>query len=405
MKRYGNLMRIWFRLVILSCTILLLPACGGVSTKSEAAIRAEFPAEYCVITVNGEEINLGIEEFTVDRRRANEETETETVYCTAVLQNNEYELIARFGMEYVYYEKGGWILDDVWYSNTEESMLQVRNGLPEQIADKYLNGFSSFTREHTYNVGAYDAYNAYQVTGSAEVLNDDTVPPLEYSGSVLLHGRLEQREWNEYVWDVSIAEQQLTPTEEIPVEMAQLFAQRYYPSAQIQAENFDKEVGVHQYTFSVNEEHLYCDSVGTMELDYRFNYFDVEEDAYITPKWEVFLDRSNVETDWKIEGTWSGEFFHASDIGSHYDWYCPISFTIADVTSEAIVFLGGTCEVTNTYALEDGELPYEILEDGTLQFEIESGGGYTFRISVSPDQISAMFPWLSYSKTDLVREE
>ena len=389
--------------ILLFSTILMLPACGGQTTKSESEIEADFPIESRTITVDGREIVLDVAEFVVDRRRVNEEAETESVYCTVTLQNTDYILKTQFQMEYLYYEKGGWILDAVGHSSVEDCMLQVRNGVPHEVVAPYLTSYSSYERTQTYAVGETDAYNLYQVTGTAKLSGDQTTE-FPYGGTVLLHGRLSQKEWDEYEWRVTMDEQQLQPAEGIPNELALLTAQEYYPSAQIVTDEFDPVSGGHRYRFSVNEEHPYCIAGGPLYLEYQFSYFDVDLDGYITPHWDLTVNRSELDTQWNLAGTWSGEFFKESAIGPYYDWYCPISFTIDSVTPEGVALTGGTCKITNILDIKTGLLPYKTLDDGSIEFELEVPGGYIIRVNAAPDHVLGIFPWLSYAKTDLIRQ-
>lgn len=403
-KRHLSGVAYLLALVFCSVSCLFLSACTTNGTKSEQAIIDDIPLKYRTIVVGNEEIVLDVDKLTIDKRRLDEEKEKDLVYCTVHLTSSDYTMTVPLYLEYLFYDQGRWILEDASLSGEGEPEVIPVNGIPDRVAYSHMQHYASYLRGET-KADNNTYYVTYDIEDEAAVGIQDIA--LKCEGSVVLCGKFIQQEWNEYYWDISVSQRQMQPTERIPAEVASEYAKQYYPSAKHESEEFDEVSGIHSHIFSVQEEHPYCTSNGTFTVQYSFHDYGDEKDVYTQPKWEITLNREAVKTDWQISGTWTGEFFNE---GEHYDWLYPVSLTIESVNDEEVILSEGYYTIYKSgdrwgkNSLRDLSVPYEIADDGTLNFVLEFSGGYEHKVTVSPDGISAMFPWLNYDRIVLTRQ-
>lgn len=306
-------------LTILSCLMcgffcLLLTSCSG--TKSESDIKTDIPDEYKTITVDGVVHYLEIDDFTIDRRRVEKGEGFETVYCTAELSDETYETTFQYVMEYLYYDKGGWILDAIWIENQSDVQVSLVNEFPDTVAEKYLNEtYSSYSLTEAGEQGEYSYYATYDVGGSRESLfsytdgmgkSSEDSYSVEFEGTITLSLVLRKCEGLEYRWEIETVDKQLWWAEEIPVETATTHAQMIYPSAKCKTNTLEENSDVQTFIFEVNETNLNNSVSGEFVLRYVMSYINDDGTYFDGVSVNVESDDGAVVTNWNITGTWCG---------------------------------------------------------------------------------------------------
>lgn len=411
---------------ILSCLMcgffcFLLTSCSG--TKSESDIKTDIPDEYKTITVDGVVHYLEIDDFTIDRRRVEKEEGFETVYCTAELSDETYETTFQYVMEYLYYDKGGWILDAIWIENRSDVQVSLVNEFPDTIAEKYLNEtYSSYSLTESGEQGEHSYYATYDVGGSRECLfsytdgmgkSAEDSYSVEFEGTITLSLVLKKWEGLEYRWEIETVDKQLWWAEEIPVETATTHAQMIYPSAEYKTNTLEENSDVQTFVFEVNETNLNNSVSGEFVLQYVMSYMNDDGTYFDGMSVNIEKDDGSVVTNWNITGTWCGEFVRESTYSRNTYSYFPLTFTIEAITSDEIILTEGYQgeQRVNSldglvpeydFPLEDLRVPYEKWGDGTISFELEYVGvGQKFTIIMGPNSNSCRFPWLYHSVTEL----
>lgn len=409
--------------VCLGVLTLLLVSCGE-STKSEEEIRADIPAEVRSITVDGEERVLDIQEMTVDKRRLEEDGKRELVYCTVRLGDGIYEAQVRYALEYLYYDQGGWVLENADLMDEKNLRLELTDGPPAAVAEEFLSGqYETYTLRETRQESDRGFVCTYDVTGTAEgteyAQKDEETGEYtlaldlaaEFEGTVSLYLGLAQWSWDSYAWQVSLRDKTLGWVAGVSEETALENARMYYPSAQYLSQAMEEDGAAQAFLFEVAESDACRTVTGTLCLRYKMDYMDEDGTYYNNTHMLVEKDRSALTTDWQIDGKWSGTFLQK---GEHSYTYCPVTFTIDAVTDSEILFSGGYCNVDHVYSLDELDppdeysleslrVPYVQEEDGSLSLELEYSGGHTFRVFVTDQGIWGIYPWLSYERAEFSR--
>ena len=87
-----------------------------------------------------QQYGLKIDSVTVDKRQTNKETEkTDTVYCTVVASTETYQVTESIIGQYIYYDEGGWILENVQLEGEAEFIFLEE--LNETLFQKYFSDF------------------------------------------------------------------------------------------------------------------------------------------------------------------------------------------------------------------------------------------------------------------------
>lgn len=177
-------------LVLLGGMMLALTACQD-SVPKEGQIKEDIPEDMRVIYVDsgfGEEtITLDVTEVNILKRQTNEKDDT--VYCTVVMSNDNYEYTADWVLNYVYYDQGGWILEGYTYNEQSDNspILIPLTGISQEIADAEMDCyyFDSFTlKEHVFEDESDGYYEYYHSYFDYEVEYSNTY--CSYNGNVIL---------------------------------------------------------------------------------------------------------------------------------------------------------------------------------------------------------------------------
>ena len=134
------------KICILLMGLLLcgLTACGIEKPPKESEIAGTFPEEITTIMVenpydltNADVYQMDVAEVTLEKRQTNEKTDI--AYCVVDLENELYAIRRYLTLNYIYYDKGGWILEN-WseYQNPEVTVLSAPfNASDEEVKWSY----------------------------------------------------------------------------------------------------------------------------------------------------------------------------------------------------------------------------------------------------------------------------
>lgn len=187
---HGQWKKIAKVLILLGGMTLALTACQD-SVPKEGQIKEDIPEDMRVIYVDsgfGEEtITLDVTEVNILKRQTNEKDDT--VYCTVVMSNDDYEYTADWVLNYVYYDQGGWVLEGYTYNEQSDNspILIPLTGVSQEVADSEMNCyyFDSFAlKEHVFEDESDGYYEYYHSYFDYEVEYSNTY--CSYNGNVIL---------------------------------------------------------------------------------------------------------------------------------------------------------------------------------------------------------------------------
>lgn len=95
-------------LFVMVICILCLCGCGS-TTLSESDLLERIPEEIKTIYIDDILRLLDVTNMEVEKRKTNDEIDE--VHCTITMSDGTYETTANYILTYVFYDKGGWILD------------------------------------------------------------------------------------------------------------------------------------------------------------------------------------------------------------------------------------------------------------------------------------------------------
>lgn len=172
--------RLLLVLIIAATFAAFLCGCGA-KEKSESEIRNSLPEDFLSVIVGGEKEKMTIDRFTVNKRQTNEKTDL--VYCDLTMSNEHFELTALCQLQYNYYDKGGWTLDECRVYNGQFT-LKPKGEFAQKAAEDALRrkGFDNFeltncsedeyaeatTKEYKYYGGL--TYHVFVDCSQAELL-------------------------------------------------------------------------------------------------------------------------------------------------------------------------------------------------------------------------------------------
>lgn len=163
---------------ILLLFIVCLTGCGNVKLSEEDMVES-LPDAIKTIYVNDATYILDVESLEVEKRKTDEDVDT--VYCTIVLNNDNYRSTKKYALYYSYYDKGGWILDD-W--NIMDSYTEITNGISQELTDAeislyYFDDYQFV--EQVNNVEKNVSYTTYQVNYLSDNYSYNGIIKLESS--------------------------------------------------------------------------------------------------------------------------------------------------------------------------------------------------------------------------------
>ena len=91
-----------------------------------------------------------VESLKIDKRQTNKDVKTDVVYCTLVLKTASRELALESEMSYIYYDVGGWQLENADIRNTQYRLLKgaekenIEPFFQEYCENRYYDYFDDF---------------------------------------------------------------------------------------------------------------------------------------------------------------------------------------------------------------------------------------------------------------------
>lgn len=120
-KRLNHKCRVFYRvLFVLSISIIMmivLSSCGARRPPQKARIIKDLSEELSDVKIinplsstSVETVHVDIKDLVIEKRQTNDKSDI--VFCTVELRNNTYCFTRYLRLSYVYYDQGGWILED-----------------------------------------------------------------------------------------------------------------------------------------------------------------------------------------------------------------------------------------------------------------------------------------------------
>lgn len=129
------------RFILVFGVALLLSGCGdSIVSENQMKDDIENYGEANVVYIDygssSDSYYLDVTDLEVNKRQTNEKDDT--VYCTVMMEDENYRYTADYTLYYNYYDEGGWILDD--YSS-ENSVLTPLVGVPVENSDSEMSQY------------------------------------------------------------------------------------------------------------------------------------------------------------------------------------------------------------------------------------------------------------------------
>lgn len=189
---------VWIIVSMMVC-LFCLSGCKP-SALSEDEIADSFPENYRYLYIDGEAYLLDVKSIEIEKRKTDEDIDT--VYCTIVMEDDNYRTTADYVLYYSYYDKGGWILDGC---DTSDYYTEALCGLSQEKTDMemsryYFNSYN-FVKEE-FDKDTQTSYTYYDAIFTSDNYS--------YQGGVVLKSYFYGYSWetslsyeNDFDWNVS----------------------------------------------------------------------------------------------------------------------------------------------------------------------------------------------------------
>ena len=164
---------------MLSIFIIMFGLTGCKSSAlSEEEIAQSFPEGERMIWVDDFNYTLDIESVEIERR--NTEDDFDTVYCTMIMGNGNYQKTADYILYYTYYDDAGWYLEDM---EVLDFYVEAISGLSKDESDlemskyyfdtyTYVDNDFDNTKQTSYTVYKTDYFSTnYSYQGNVILVN------------------------------------------------------------------------------------------------------------------------------------------------------------------------------------------------------------------------------------------
>lgn len=200
------------KIALIACCffcMISLTACGPKPIEKDEILNT-LPSDISIVTINGEEHDLPINGFEIERQQDNDKNSI--VFCKVSFGDLIYNYCKFLRLNYNYYEKGGWHLDSYEeYSPMEWSL----NSFPGAIK---LDAFSRAAEKFEIDAAPSD-YIADIVQQTDDLGSATTTASIKisekhangtYCGNYLLTYQFDGKNWTvsedqsdiEFVWDI-----------------------------------------------------------------------------------------------------------------------------------------------------------------------------------------------------------
>ncbi len=136
-----------FILILCIAFTALLTGCMPKPPAETEAAEDLNQSDAVVMTISGIKESLPVDTLTIDKSQV--EKKEATYWCSAKQSNDYYACDTSYVLEYAYYDKGGWMLEN--YDMTSASEITPLKGLNEDV---FRDAFSE--KHHTVEVVAHD---------------------------------------------------------------------------------------------------------------------------------------------------------------------------------------------------------------------------------------------------------
>ena len=121
------------KIILLLSVMLITILCGCMADPPKGdKLKADLEESFYF-----QQYGLKIDSVTVDKRQTNKEIEkTDTVYCTVVASTKTYQVTESIIGQYIYYDEGGWILENVY--PLSEPKFELIEEFDEAFAHNYF---------------------------------------------------------------------------------------------------------------------------------------------------------------------------------------------------------------------------------------------------------------------------
>lgn len=142
--------------VLLCTTLILLLMAFGCQDKAvnEKQIIENLPKDFVTMTIENpftdeiSDMQLTIDSLEIEKRQTNEKDDT--IYCIVKLSNEYFEFTKYIRCYYVYYDKGGWILEN-WDYYQDETCKLIANPFPDEKPFPTDSEYDLFAYYYTIN--------------------------------------------------------------------------------------------------------------------------------------------------------------------------------------------------------------------------------------------------------------
>lgn len=174
-------------MILLICAFLLV-GCGN-STKNEKKIKKDLSQSSILDDFSAMGYaDCKIKSVKIDKRKT-EKKETDDVFCTVKLKNEDVEIIQKYELGYNFYTEGGWILDDILQS--EDMEVKPIKGVNDDIVKTDIENLKNY---RDFTIGKHDTDLKTFIDKISVNVNTDT-NLCKISGDVTLEYAFTEGKW------------------------------------------------------------------------------------------------------------------------------------------------------------------------------------------------------------------
>jgi len=275
-----------FAAVFLGGTLLLLflTACGSKAPNEKTILKDFNNSEMSYLVINNEEMSMQATNVEVEKSQI--EKGTATYWCVVEQSNYYYSTTAEYILPYVYYDKGGWMLENPTRSSEPE--IKLLSGVSEEFLTdtvSYLMGYYESTKI------AFRGTNL--VEGTDEVVLDFTgsVGDFRSDGQITVLFTFIDNEWVPRAVSAVPAKS--------PITEQTVYQGGYYRNPQLIDRITDLENMTDTFRFMSDE--IYPNAIKKQTIEVVYN---CDNTLLWVPEEPKVLDESLT---WTIEGDWVGQ--------------------------------------------------------------------------------------------------
>ena len=274
-----------FAAVFLGGTLLLLflTACGSKAPNEKTIMNDFNNSEMAYMVINNEEMSMPATKVEVEKSQV--EKRTATYWCVVEQSNYYYSTTAEYILPYVYYDKGGWMLENP--TRTSEPEIKLLNPVSEDFIAETVSFYMKF-----YETTEIAFRSTNLVEGTDEVVLNFTGSSDDFlsDGKITVLFTFIDNEW---VPSAVSAVPVKSPLTELTV-----YRGGYYRNPKLIDRITDLENMTD--TFRFTSEEIYPNAIKKQTIEVVYN---CDNTLMWVPEEPKVLDESFI---WTIEGDWVG---------------------------------------------------------------------------------------------------